>query len=119
METLHGNLRSDGNMGNGVLSCGRQMLGDGNHRNTLSTMLNLTESNTFKEFTWDGTHQTFIDFLTTERSEVLWLIPRLLLILHLNIFLFFQQRSGLTSKNGQDKHTLVFVCKCDARHPGW
>ena len=37
-------------------------------------MLNLTESNTFKEFTWDGTHQTFIDFLTTERPEVLWLI---------------------------------------------
>jgi hypothetical protein len=37
-------------------------------------MLNLTQSNTFKEFTWDGTHQTFIDFLTTERPEVLWLI---------------------------------------------
>jgi hypothetical protein len=29
-------------------------------------MLNLTESNTFKEFSSDGTHQTFIDFLTTE-----------------------------------------------------
>ena len=39
--------------------------------------------------------------------------------LHLNIVLFFQQRSGLASKNGQDKHALVFVCKCDARHPGW
>ena len=37
-------------------------------------MLNLTESNTFQEFTWDHTHQTFIDFLTTERPEVLWLI---------------------------------------------
>ena len=31
METLHGNIRSDGNMGNGVLSCDRQMLGDSNH----------------------------------------------------------------------------------------
>jgi hypothetical protein len=61
----------DGNLVNGVLSCDRQMLGDSNHRNTLSTMLKLTESNTFKEFTWDGTHQTFIDFLTTERPEVL------------------------------------------------
>ena len=50
------------------------MLGDSNHRNTLSTMLNLTESNTFKEFTWDETHKTFIDFLTTDRPEVLWLI---------------------------------------------
>ena len=37
-------------------------------------MLNLTESNTFQEFTWDHTHQTFIDFLTTEKPEVLWLI---------------------------------------------
>ena len=55
-------------------SCDRQMLGDSNHRNTLSTMLNLTESNTFKEFTWDETHKTFIDFLTTDRPEVLWLI---------------------------------------------
>jgi hypothetical protein len=74
METWDGNRGSDGNIGNGVLSCGRQMLGDSNHRNTLSTMLNLTESNTFKEFAWDETHQTFIDFLTRERPEVLWLI---------------------------------------------
>ncbi len=71
METWDGNRGSDGNIGNGVLSCGRQMLGDSNHRNTLSTMLNLTESNTFKEFAWDETHQTFIDFLTRERPEVL------------------------------------------------
>ena len=56
METWDGNRGSDGNIGNGVLSCGRQMLGDSNHRNTLSTMLNLTESNTFKEF--DGTKHT-------------------------------------------------------------
>jgi len=74
METWDGNRGSDGNIGNGVLSCGRQMLGDSNHRNTLSAMLNLTESNTFKEFAWDETHQTFIDFLTRERPEVLWLI---------------------------------------------
>jgi hypothetical protein len=74
METWEGNRGSDGNLGNGVLSCDRQMIGDSNHRNTLSTMLILTENNTFKEFTWDGTHQTFIDFLTTERPEVLWLI---------------------------------------------
>ena len=37
-------------------------------------MLTLTETNTFQEFTWDRTHQTFIHFLTTEKPEVLWLI---------------------------------------------
>ncbi len=49
METWNGNRDSDGNIGNGVLSCDRQVLGDSNHRNILSTMLNLTEINTFKD----------------------------------------------------------------------
>jgi len=60
--------------GNRVTNDHRQMLGNRKHRKTLSQMLALTESDTFKEFSWDSTHTAFVDFVKEQRPEVLWLI---------------------------------------------
>ena len=60
--------------GNRVTNAHRQMLGNRKHRKTLSKMLDLTDSKTFKEFSWDSTHTEFVDFVQENRPEVLWLI---------------------------------------------
>ena len=63
-----------GARGNRVTNDHRQMLGNRKHRKTLSQMLALTDSNTFKEFSWDSTHTEFVDFVQQNGPEVLWLI---------------------------------------------